>query len=144
MKLFNHIYLLLAILAGLLFPACGDGDFIDGPEGDLADCFNLNVSVPMVSSRAVADNLNEFTVNTLHLYFFRAENHDDATSEYVHDVIVDGSFEFSRRLRLALPDNALLAGGLFGTDASTCIVYAVATHCRWPEIRFHKQRFRQD
>ena len=126
MKLFNHIYLLLAILAGLLFPACGDGDFIDGPEGDLADCFNLNVSVPMVSSRAVADNLNEFTVNTLHLYFFRAENHDDATSEYVHDVIVDGSFEFSRRLRLALPDNALLAGGLFGTDASTCIVYAVA------------------
>ena len=72
MKLFSHIYLLLAILAGLLFPACGDGDFIDGPEGDLADCFNLNVSVPMVSSRAVADNLNEFTVNTLHLYFFRA------------------------------------------------------------------------
>lgn len=120
---------MLAVLLALLAQGCGEGTLgadPDLPEAVGTDCFSLGVKVPVAASRAEADGLNEFTVNSLHLYFFRMEGHDDASSAYVHDVIVEGSFEFSRQLRLDLPDNALHEGGLFGPSASECYVYAVA------------------
>lgn len=118
--------ILLAVIAVILAQAC-DSSHDDGPLGPDADCFALRVNVPLAAATAAAaDDLNEFKVRSLHLYFFRSEGHDDASSEYVHDVIVDGEFDYSRQLRLALPDNALKAGGLFGPDSDVCLVYAVA------------------
>lgn len=118
--------ILLAVIAVILAQAC-DSSHDDGPLGPDADCFALRVNVPLAAATAAAaDDLNEFKVRTLHLYFFRSEGHDDASSEYVHDVIVDSEFDYSRQLRLALPDDALKAGGLFGPDSDVCLVYAVA------------------
>lgn len=122
-----HIYrILLAVIAVILAQAC-DSSHDDGPLGPDADCFALRVNVPLAAATAAAaDDLNEFKVRSLHLYFFRAEGHDDASSEYVHDVIVDGEFDFSRQLRLELPGDAVKEGGLFGPDSDVCHVYAVA------------------
>lgn len=124
-----HIYLytiLLTAMSGIFLPAC-DSSLDDVPDTPAADCFALSVKIPLAAAPAAAgDALNEFRVRTLHLYFFRSESHDDASSEYVHDVIVDGEFDYSRQLRLALPDDALKAGGLFGPDSDVCLVYAVA------------------
>ncbi len=122
-----HIYrILLAVIAVILAQAC-DSSHDDGPLGPDADCFALRVNVPLAAATAAAaDDLNEFKVRSLHLYFFRSEGHDDASSEYVHDVIVDGEFDFSRQLRLELPGDAVKEGGLFGPDSDVCHVYAVA------------------
>lgn len=124
-----HIYLytiLLTAMSGILLPAC-DSSLDDVPDTPAADCFALSVKIPLAAAPAAdGDALNEFRVRSLHLYFFRSEGHDDASSEYVHDVIVDGEFDYSRQLRLALPDDALKAGGLFGTGSDVCLVYAVA------------------
>ena len=122
-----HIYrILLAVIAVILAQAC-DSSHDDGPLGPDADCFALRVNVPLAAATAAAaDDLNEFKVHSLHLYFFRSEGHDDASSEYVHDVIVDGEFDFSRQLRLELPGDAVKEGGLFGPDSDVCHVYAVA------------------
>lgn len=123
-----HIYLytiLLTAMSGIFLPAC-DGSLDDVPDTPSADCFALSVKIPLAAAPAAGDALNEFRVRSLHLYFFRSEGHDDASSEYVHDVIVDGEFDYSRQLRLALPDDALKAGGLFGPDSDVCLVYAVA------------------
>lgn len=122
-----HIYrILLAVIAVILAQAC-DSNHDDGPLGPYADCFALRVNVPLAAATAAAaDDLNEFKVRSLHLYFFRSEGHDDASSEYVHDVIVDGEFDFSRQLRLELPGDAVKEGGLFGPDSDVCHVYAVA------------------
>lgn len=109
----------------LLCAGCDDG-MADGPDEPASDCFALDVSVPLASSRAEDDELNEYTVRSLHLYFFPATGHSDATSRYVYDVEVGGEFVFSRQLRLPLPDDALADYGLFGPDANTCFVYAVA------------------
>lgn len=122
-----HIYrILLAVIAVILAQAC-DSSHDDWPLGPDADCFALRVNVPLAAATAAAaDDLNEFKVRSLHLYFFRSESHDDASSEYVHDVIVDGEFDFSRQLRLELPGDAVKEGGLFGPDSDVCHVYAVA------------------
>lgn len=124
-----HIYLytiLLTAMSGIFLPAC-DSSLDDGSDKPAGDCFALNVKIPLAAAPAASgDALNEFRVRSLHLYFFRSEGHDDASSEYVHDVIVDGEFDYSRQLRLALPDDALKAGGLFGPDSDVCLVYAVA------------------
>lgn len=124
-----HIYLytiLLTAMSGIFLPAC-DSSLDDVPDTPAADCFALSVKIPLAAAPAAAgDALNEFRVRSLHLYFFCSEGHDDASSEYVHDVIVDGEFDYSRQLRLALPDDALKAGGLFGPDSDVCLVYAVA------------------
>lgn len=124
-----HIYLytiLLTAMSGIFLPAC-DSSLDDGSDEPAGDCFALNVKIPLAAAPAASgDALNEFRVRSLHLYFFRSEGHDDASSEYVHDVIVDGEFDYSRQLRLALPDDALKAGGLFGPDSDVCLVYAVA------------------
>lgn len=122
----HHIYTLAAAITALLaLVSCDDGvtDVTDTRAGDVT----LTVSVPLAdTSRAVADDLNEFRVNTLHLYFFRADGHDDATSTYVWDVTADEPFDVQRSLRLTLPDDALADGGLFGPDSDICYVYAVA------------------
>lgn len=124
-----HIYLytiLLTAMSGIFLPAC-DSSLDDVPDTPSADCFALSVKIPLAAAPgAGGDALNEFRMRSLHLYFFRSEGHDDASSEYVHDVIVDGEFDYSRQLRLALPDDALKAGGLFGPDSDVCLVYAVA------------------
>lgn len=124
-----HIYLytiLLTAMSGIFLPAC-DSSLDDGSDEPAGDCFALNVKIPLAAAPAASgDALNEFRVRSLHLYFFCSEGHDDASSEYVHDVIVDGEFDYSRQLRLALPDDALKAGGLFGPDSDVCLVYAVA------------------
>lgn len=124
-----NIYLytiLLTAMSGIFLPAC-DSSLDDVPDTPYADCFALSVKIPLAAAPAAGgDALNEFRVRSLHLYFFRSEGHDDASSEYVHDVIVDGEFDYSRQLRLALPDDALKAGGLFGPDSDVCLVYAVA------------------
>lgn len=124
-----HIYLytlLLTAMSGIFLPAC-DSCLDDGSDEPAGDCFALNVKIPLAAAPAASgDALNEFRVRSLHLYFFCSEGHDDASSEYVHDVIVDGEFDYSRQLRLALPDDALKAGGLFGPDSDVCLVYAVA------------------
>lgn len=127
MNRLNYTYLLLALFAALLLQACDGNRLAESPAGG-TNCFNLTVSVPQVATKAVvgSDELHEFTVNSLHLYFFRNEGHSDATSEPVMDVAVDGTFEVSRQLRLELPDDALQAGGLFGPTDNTCQVYAVA------------------
>lgn len=126
MKISRYIYILTAIVCAMVCQGC-DNDPIDGSDGAQSDCFDIAVNVPLAASRAAgADDLNEFKVNSLHLYFFRSQGHDDAVSEYVYDMAVDGEFNFSRRLRFALPDDALTAGGLFGPVSDTCIVYAVA------------------
>ena len=125
MKLLSHIMLMLAVVATLVCQSCDDS-IADVTAGAVSDSFDLEVSVPLVSSRAVDDGLNEYKVRSLQLYFFRADGHDDAVSPYVHHVVVDGEFDVSRHLRMALPDDALADGGLFGPTAATCYVYAVA------------------
>lgn len=122
-----HIYhILLTVITAIIVQAC-DSRLADGPDVPSGDCFDLRVNIPLAAQATSAgDDLNEFKVRSLHLYFFRSEGHDDAASEYVHDVIVEGEFDYSRQLRLALPDDALKAGGLFGPDSDTCLVYAVA------------------
>lgn len=119
----------VAILA-ILISACADD--IDHDAFGTRDCINLSVSVPLASAkasaetRAVATDLNEFKVNSLHLFFFPITGFEESSTEYVHDIIIDGAFEYSRSLRLELPDNALKAGGIFGVAANECRVYAVA------------------
>lgn len=117
--------MMMTVVAAVLAQACSDS-FGEEPEAPVSDCFNLSVSVPLASSRAESDGLNEFKVRGLHLYFFRTEGHDDITSEFVHDVVVAGEFDYSRNVRLELPADALAAGGLFGPSSETCLVYAVA------------------
>lgn len=121
---FSHILMLMSLLlavAGCSAPAY-DG-FTDGDEG-----FYIGVQVPLkAGARADGDDpLNEFTVKQLHLYFFVAEGHDDATSEYVYEKHFDDPFVATRFLQWAFPQGANKAGGLFGASDTRCIVYAVA------------------
>ena len=126
MKFLLNIYSVFIIfLAGLFLPSCDDA-LSDGPLQPASDCICLNVSVPVIATRAPADDLNEFTVNQLHLFFYRQAGHSDDTSLPAYDLVIDGEFEYSRQLTLPLPDDALKAGGLFGPDADECFVYAVA------------------
>lgn len=125
MKHLHFTYALLSIVIGLISQAC-DSNLADEPDKHEADSFNLTVNIPLAAPQASDDGLNEFKVRSLHLFFFSSDNHDDATSQYLYDAEVEGEFEFSRQLRIALPDNALEAGGLFGPQSDTCIVYAVA------------------
>ena len=81
---------------------------------------------PFAGTRAGSDELNEFTVKSLHLFFYAAEGHDDDTSAAIYDVTIDGEFTYSRHITLSLPDNALKDGGLFGPSSDRCYVYAVA------------------
>lgn len=126
MSIFRYIYAMLsAAVLSVILPACDD-KHIDEPMQPQSDCISLSISVPLATARAASDDLNEFTVNQLHLYFYTKAGHNDDTSEPVYDIAVDGAFEYSRRITLALPDNALKEGGLFGEDANECYVYAIA------------------
>lgn len=126
MKFLRHIYALLSIvLLCILMQSCGDR-LMDEPEQLESDSIGIDISVPLAATRAGTDDLNEFVVDRLHLFFYKKAAHDDDTSEPVYDITVDGRFEYSRRVTLALPDNALKAGGMFGTDSDECYVYAVA------------------
>lgn len=120
---YTYILFTFAILS-LLSLSCEDS--LTDESLPKSDCISLNVSVPMVQSRAGGDELNEFSVNRLHLYFFKKSGHDDETSESVFDVEIDGAFEYSRHIDITLPENALKEDGLFGPVSDECYVYAVA------------------
>lgn len=129
MSRLKHIHTVLLMLAVTLLAVCvaGCSDDIDAPFGPQSDCINLTVSVPLVSgTRAAADDLNEFKVRSLHLYFFAAEGYDEATSVYLFDYEVPDEFDVTHSLRISLPEDALKSGGLFGLIADECRVYAVA------------------
>lgn len=125
MKSLFHIHILLmAATAFLLTQGCDrTGD--DMTQSD-SDCITLTVDIPFAGTRAGDDGLNEFTVKSLHLFFYAAGGHDDEASEAIYDVTIDGEFVYSRHITLALPDNALKEGGLFGPASDRCYVYAVA------------------
>lgn len=126
MNVLRNINVILYIaLLSLLSQACGD-KFAGEPIQSRAGCININVSVPLASSRAGSDDLNEYTVNQLHLYFYQKTGHDDDTSKPVYVVTVDRRFEYSDDIILALPDDALKDYGLFGPESDECYVYAVA------------------
>lgn len=126
MNLLLRIFSLLAVaLTGLQFTSCTDTSD-DAPAVPDSDCISLEVNVPLVSSRAGDDSLNEFTVNRLHLYFYTKAGHDDDSSLPAYDVAIEGGFEYSRHITLPLPNNALKEGGLFGLDGAECYLYAVA------------------
>lgn len=117
----------IIILSAISVACSGIAD--EPPVPDTGEGFSLRVAVPLsdAGSRAPADDpLNEYRVESLHLYFFRLAGHDDATSEYLFDVRADETFTFARDLRCAFPSDALDDGGLFGTDADKCLVYTVA------------------
>lgn len=124
MKGLIRIYILMvSVTASLLWQGCDRSrDDIKQPD---SDCITLNVDIPFAGTRAGSDGLNEFTVKSLHLFFYAAEGHDD-TSAAIYDVTIDGEFMYSRHITLSLPDNALKEGGLFGTASDRCYVYAVA------------------
>lgn len=125
MKIRQLTYILFAVIFAFFATACSE-NAPDVPEAPGTDCFYLTIDVPLAaSSRAVADELNEFKVRSLHLYFFKTAGHDDATSTCLYDVDIPGEFDVQRSVRLALPDNCLQPDGLFGND-NTCYVYAVA------------------
>lgn len=125
MKGLIRIYILMvSVTAFLLWQGCDRSrDDIKQPD---SDCITLNVDIPFAGTRAGSDVLNEFTVKSLHLFFYAAEGHDDDTSAAIYDVTIDGEFVYSRHITLALPDNALKDGGLFGPASDRCYVYAVA------------------
>lgn len=125
MKGLIRIYILMvSVTAFLLWQGC-DRSRDDMTQPD-SDCITLNVDIPFAGTRAGSDGLNEFTVKSLHLFFYAAEGHDDDTSAAIYDVTIDGEFVYSRHITLALPDNALKDGGLFGPASDRCYVYAVA------------------
>lgn len=125
MKGLIRIYILMVSLTAFLLTQGCDRSRDDMTQPD-SDCITLTVDVPFAGTRAGSDELNEFTVKSLHLFFYTAEGHDDDTSEAIYDVTIDGEFVYSRHITLALPDNALKDGGLFGPVSDRCYVYAVA------------------
>lgn len=125
MKGLMRIYILMvSVTAFLLWQGC-DRSRDDMTQPD-SDCITLTVDIPFAGTRAGSDGLNEFTVRSLHLFFYAAEGHDDDTSAAIYDVTIDGEFTYSRHITLSLPDNALKEGGLFGPASDRCYVYAVA------------------
>lgn len=125
MKGLIRIYILMVSLTAFLLTQGCDRSRDDMTQPD-SDCITLNVDIPFAGTRAGSDGLNEFTVKSLHLFFYAAEGHDDDTSAAIYDVTIDGEFVYSRHITLALPDNALKEGGLFGVASDRCYVYAVA------------------
>lgn len=125
MKGLIRIYILMVSLTAFLLTQGCDRSRDDMTQPD-SDCITLNVDIPFAGTRAGSDVLNEFTVKSLHLFFYAAEGHDDDTSAAIYDVTIDGEFVYSRHITLALPDNALKEGGLFGPASDRCYVYAVA------------------
>lgn len=125
MKGLIRIYILMVSLTAFLLTQGCDRSRDDMTQPD-SDCITLNVDIPFAGTRAGSDGLNEFTVKSLHLFFYAAEGHDDDTSAAIYDVTIDGEFVYSRHITLALPDNALKEGGLFGPASDRCYVYAVA------------------
>lgn len=125
MKGLIRIYILMVSLTAFLLTQGCDRSRDDMTQPD-SDCITLTVDVPFAGTRAGSDELNEFTVKSLHLFFYTADGHDDDTSEAIYDVTIDGEFVYSRHITLALPDNALKDGGLFGPASDRCYVYAVA------------------
>lgn len=125
MKGLIRIYILMVSLTAFLLTQGCDRSRDDMTQPD-SDCITLNVDIPFAGTRAGSDGLNEFTVKSLHLFFYAAEGHDDDTSAAIYDVTIDGEFVYSRHITLALPDNALKDGGLFGPASDRCYVYAVA------------------
>lgn len=129
MKRYLHILLALttAILTATVFTGCTDDVDADPVIISETDCINLKIGVPVNGNgRSATDPLNEFTVRSLHLYFYASAGHNDATSEYLFDYTVSDVFEVQRSLSISLPANALRDGGLFGSTGTDCIVYAVA------------------
>lgn len=125
MKGLIRIYILMVSLTAFLLTQGCDRSRDDMTQPD-SDCITLTVDVPFAGTRAGSDGLNEFTVKSLHLFFYAAEGHDNDTSAAIYDVTIDGEFVYSRHITLALPDNALKEGGLFGPASDRCYVYAVA------------------
>lgn len=125
MKGLIRIYILMVSVTAFLLTQGCDRSRDDMTQPD-SDCITLNVDIPFAGTRAGSDGLNEFTVKSLHLFFYAAEGHDDDTSAAIYDVTIDGEFVYSRHITLALPDNALKEGGLFGPASDRCYVYAVA------------------
>ncbi len=122
----RYIQVIIAsLIAVLLLAGCEDRSPKGEPDA-IPGGFSLSVTVPLAGSRAAADPLNEYKVESLHLFFFREKDHDDSVSEYMYDVIVTDGFSYGRDIRLAFPDDCLLDGGLFGPDGDRCLVYAVA------------------
>lgn len=125
MKGLIRIYILMVSLMAFMLTQGCDRSRDDMTQPD-SDCITLNVDVPFAGTRAGSDGLNEFTVKSLHLFFYAADGHDDDTSRAIYDVTIDGEFVYSRHITMALPDNALKEGGLFGPASDRCYVYAVA------------------
>lgn len=125
MKGLIRIYILMVSLTAFLLTQGCDRSRDDMTQPD-SDCITLTVDIPFAGTRAGSDGLNEFTVKSLHLFFYAAEGHDDDTSAAIYDVTIDGEFVYSRHITLSLPDNALKEGGLFGPASDRCYVYAVA------------------
>lgn len=125
MKGLIRIYILMVSLTAFLLTQGCDRSRDDMMQPD-SDCITLTVDVPFAGTRAGSDELNEFTVKSLHLFFYAVEGHDDDTSAAIYDVTIDGEFTYSRHITLSLPDNALKEGGLFGPASDRCYVYAVA------------------
>lgn len=125
MKGLIRIYILMVSVTAFLLSQGCDRSRDDMTQPD-SDCITLNVDIPFAGTRAGSDGLNEFTVRSLHLFFYAAEGHDDDTSAAIYDVTIDGEFTYSRHITLSLPDNALKEGGLFGPASDRCYVYAVA------------------
>lgn len=122
----NH--LIKTYIAGffiaLVAIGCSDESVLQ--DDVLSEGFNITIDIPVRGARSLSDDLNEFKVNSLRLYFFSAEGYSTRTSEYKFIYDVDVRFDYSHTFRIEFPRNALETGGIFGPDGTECIVYAVA------------------
>jgi len=109
---------------------CADdsgSEFVGEPA---SDCFNLTINVPLKATsratRATPVELNEFKVRSLHFYFYKYDGENKPVGPSDYDCVVNQEFDTQSTLRVALPSDALLDGGLFGTSGTECFVYSVA------------------
>ncbi len=122
--IYRFFALLTTVLGAWAFTGCAD-DVDTSYMTEKSGSFNLVVTVPdEAATRATAEELgfNEFKVKTLHFYFY-----NDVTGASVYDYVWNiEEFDTQKTVAVPLPANALLEGGLFGTNGTECTVYAVA------------------
>lgn len=117
--------LAIALYACSALTSCSDDSDIFPSPTDKEGCF-ITVEVPMLdrgSRAAITDEFNEFTVETLDLFFYKSN--DKLEEPAIYHKRISEKFVQKKQLQVNIPNKDI--NTIFG-DGSKCYLYAVANY----------------
>lgn len=126
-RLLSAATVVAALCACPALTSCSD-DSSDAPSLNAQEGCFISVEVPMLGNESRApgdDTFNEFTVKTIDFFFYQSAGFTESSSAAYHKR-VNVDFVGSEEIQVNIPKKDM--DGIFGTNGSSCILYAVANY----------------